>query len=267
MYNIIGIDQRTAVQFFFTLLPSEEELFYSYKINQLTYDEFYNVVKKRIALVLWTLGASEENEQFKGTLLEKDINIRRVTIEEVDRWLAIVRFREVYDIDEDGLNTDSVFTKILHGNGYAELNLSSIPEEQWNESDGSWADRTWTLWNYSEDISQWPPAIGYTPFIRPNDYKEFEKHEDDLGRCLEAFKRDLPTFLRKNWQEQYEPDIQKIENSHNPIETFNKCINFPSNMSEAIIDDLFSGVDDEALELLSDDTYSIFGYFYGIHLH
>ena len=104
------------------------------------------------------------------------------------------------------------------------------------------------------------------PFITQQDYDEFKKHDDDLERCLAAFKREVPTFLRARWRNDLEEDIKKIETSDTPLETFNEIIEFPSWTSDALLDDLFTATDEEELDLLSFDSYAIFGYFYGIHL-
>lgn len=104
------------------------------------------------------------------------------------------------------------------------------------------------------------------PFITQQDYDEFKKHDDDLERCIAAFKREVPTFLRARWRDDLEEDIKRIENSNTPLETFNEIIEFPSWTSDALLDDLFTATDEEELDLLSFDSYAIFGYFYGIHL-
>ena len=104
-------------------------------------------------------------------------------------------------------------------------------------------------------------------FITQKDYDEFKVNDDDLDKCIDAFKREVPAFLRARWSEKYEDDIKKIEASDTPLQTFNDCINFPSFGAEAILDDLFTCVEDEELDLLSFGSISIFGYFYGIHLH
>lgn len=104
------------------------------------------------------------------------------------------------------------------------------------------------------------------PFITQQDYDEFKKHDDDLERCLAAFKREVPTFLRARWRNDLEEDIKKIETSDTPLETFNEIIEFPSWTSDALLDDLFTATNEEELDLLSFDSYAIFGYFYGIHL-
>ena len=104
-------------------------------------------------------------------------------------------------------------------------------------------------------------------FITQKDYDEFKVNDDDLDRCIAAFKREVPAFLRVRWQEKYEEDIKKFEASDTPLQTFNEIIKFPSWTSDAFLDDLFSLTSDEEIELLSFDSYAIFGYFYGIHLH
>ena len=104
-------------------------------------------------------------------------------------------------------------------------------------------------------------------FITQKDYDEFKVNDDDLERCIASFKREVPAFLRARWDKEYEDDIKKIETSNTPLQTFNDCINFPSFGADSILDGLFTCVDDEELDLLSFDSYAIFGYFYGIHLH
>lgn len=104
-------------------------------------------------------------------------------------------------------------------------------------------------------------------FITQKDYDEFKDNDDDLDRCIMAFKREMPAFLRARLNDKYENDIKKLECSTTPLETFNEIIKFPSYTGHLILDDLFTLLDEEEEKLLSGDTYSIIGYFYGIHMH
>lgn len=267
VYTITGPSSEGNAQFFFHLTPSEVEMLKilenddhpSYADDPfLTFDEICSIIHQRISKILIDI-SKNDNHQLKCRLTKDDIVIR---VLEDGNWLAIVQFQEITDIDYTGSNEKSIFTQILHGKGYADLNLDYLSEKELYEPNNAW-----TLWKFNEDISQWPPSLEYYPFITPQDYKEFEKNDDDLTRCLAAFKKDMPGFLRKRWVEEFESDIKKIEQSCCPIQTFNKCIQHPSSMSDAIIDDMFTALDDETANLLTEDTYTIIGYFYGIHFH
>jgi hypothetical protein len=56
-----------------------------------------------------------------------------------------------------------------------------------------------------------------------------------------------------------------MERSSNPMLVFNSVIGYPGSSGEAIIDGLFTDLSDEEADMLSDDVYSIIGYFYGIN--
>lgn len=101
-------------------------------------------------------------------------------------------------------------------------------------------------------------------FITEKDYETFIENGDDLHKCIAAFQNDMPNYLRRRWMDKYEPAIASFECAENPIEKFNEIIGYPSWGSDAILDDLFTAVPDEDFELLSDDTFTIFGYLYNI---
>lgn len=263
VYTITSPSCESNAQFFFHLTPSEVVMLETLETQEnghhsLDFDDICFIVHQRISKILINI-SQKDNIQLKCRLTEEDIAIR---VLEDGNWLAIVRFQEITDIDYTGTDQESIFTQILHGKGYADLKLDDLSEDVLYEP-----NNVWTIWRFNQDVTQWPPSLDYTPFITPKDYQEFEKHDDDLTRCLAAFKKDMPDFLRKRWVKRFEHDIQKIEKSCSPIETFNKSIHYPSNMSGAIIDDMFTAFDDDTANLLSDDTYSIIGYFYGIHFH
>jgi hypothetical protein len=101
-------------------------------------------------------------------------------------------------------------------------------------------------------------------FITEKDYETFNENGDDLHKCIAAFQNDMPNYLRRRWMDKYEPAIASFECAENPIEKFNEIIGYPSWGSDAILDDLFTAVPDEDFQLLSDDTFTIFGYLYDI---
>lgn len=253
-------DSRLAIQFFITLLPDEKKLLIESKIEEFTttYQDFTNSVRKRIAKILLGNYTSFKNHQISGSIKEENIMIHQVC-DDSKEWIVVAFFDKVDDIDETGQNQNSVFTQILHGKGYADFSLQPCYPITWHESKGHWQ-----MWRYDNTI---PPSKNYVPFITPTDYKEFETYDDDLMRCLVTFKRELPIFLRARWSNEYEHDIVKIENCQSYVDTFNKVINYPSTKGEEIIDNLFSTMDETTMNLLSNDSYAVFGYFYGIHLN
>lgn len=132
----------------------------------------------------------------------------------------------------------------------------------------------WNLWiqngnNKIDDIIH----NEYSPFITYDDYKIFYENDDDLERCITVFKKDFPSFLREGWDVLTNKEIQEIEVSNTPIESFNKIINFPSRQGEDTLDTLFSYHRDcldsyyDVLNLLTEDTLQVLGYFYGIHFN
>ena len=133
---------------------------------------------------------------------------------------------------------------------------------------------SWYLWiqngnNKNDDIIH----NEYSPFITYDDYKTFYENDDDLDRCITVFKKDFPSFLREGWEVLTNEEIQEIEVSNTPIETFNKIIRFPSREGEDTLDTLFSYHRDyvdsyyDVLDLLTTDTLQVLGYFYGIHFN
>lgn len=116
----------------------------------------------------------------------------------------------------------------------------------------------------SEDLEHYEPK----QFISEKDYNVFRENGDDLDKCITAFHNDMPEFLRRRWQEQYATEIDIFQTAEDPITKFNEMIgDYPSFGGYAILDDLFTFVEEEDLNLLSHDTYIVLGYFYDIHLH
>jgi hypothetical protein len=106
------------------------------------------------------------------------------------------------------------------------------------------------------------------PFITEKDYRVFRDNNDCLETCIRSFHGEMPAFLEKVWGvTKYEEDIIKLRESSNVMKTFNEIINFPSFMSEAIIDDMFTDLSDEEADMLSPNTYCVISYFYGIAFH
>jgi hypothetical protein len=81
---------------------------------------------------------------------------------------------------------------------------------------------------------------------------------------LRAFQADIPDYLRKRWRSDYEEEILKIERGGNVIQAFNRSIGYPGYGGDAILDDMFTCVEEDELNMLSDDTYTVLGYFYNL---
>jgi len=105
-------------------------------------------------------------------------------------------------------------------------------------------------------------------FVTEKDYQVFRDNQDDLEKCIQAFQKDMPAFLRQRWRKEYERDIQDFQTAEEPLTFFNKMIgNYPSHCGDAILDDLFTFVDKEDMDLLSEDTLQILSYFYNMLFH
>jgi len=113
----------------------------------------------------------------------------------------------------------------------------------------------------------------YKPFITYDDYKTFDENNDDLDRCIASFHHDFPTFLRKGWNVLNEEEIKEIEKSNSPIETFNRIIKFPSYAAKDTLDEIFSYHREyrdsyaDVLDILTEDTLQVLGYFYDVHFN
>jgi hypothetical protein len=101
-------------------------------------------------------------------------------------------------------------------------------------------------------------------FVTQKDYDELAKHNVDFKSFQPIFLKELKDILLKLWRNEFHKDLENLENK--TIEDFNKIINYPSHGGYAVLEDTFTFVDDEIMDILSDTSKSIFGYFYGIHL-
>ena len=105
-------------------------------------------------------------------------------------------------------------------------------------------------------------------FVTKKDYQVFRDNQDDLQKCIQAFQKDMPAFLRQRWREEYERDIEDFQTAEEPLTFFNNIIgNYPSTTGDAILDDLFTFVEKEHMDLLSEDTRQILSYFYNMQFH
>lgn len=252
-----------TLQFFIKFTEEEWINFDQYMKGKIaSQKEFYKSIKFRIYEILKERGWEDyENteRQLHGKFenYEEDIVIRKLDTDENEYdAIVILRFEPVGEMREDGL-----FGEIFHQtkrNGKFYL----------NDEQTEW----WNMWifiaEFKEDKQmEWPPCYEYTPFITYKDYQTFAENGDDLSRCLQSFKEEMPSLLKSFWSSEYQEEIEFIESSQNVVWAFNLAIRYPSWEGYSIIDDMFTFADHEQLKKLSEDIYTIFGYFYAIHLH
>ena len=102
-------------------------------------------------------------------------------------------------------------------------------------------------------------------FVTQKDYDELSKNGVDFKSFQPIFLRELKLILLELWSKEYHKDLENLENKS--LEDFNKIINYPSHGGYAILENTFTNVDDITMNIMSNTSKSLFGYFYGIHFH
>jgi hypothetical protein len=103
-------------------------------------------------------------------------------------------------------------------------------------------------------------------FVSEKDIIELKKHGINYDEDIKVFINEMKHYFYKTWVSEYHKDIDKM--SENTIEEFNKLIgNYPSTGGHEILSNAFECVSDEELDLLSEKTIEILGYFYHIKLY
>lgn len=103
-------------------------------------------------------------------------------------------------------------------------------------------------------------------FVSEKDVIELNSHGINYAEDIKVFINEMKSYFYKTWDSVYHKDIDKM--SENTIEEFNTLIgNYPSNRGYEILSNAFEYASDEDLDLLSEKTIDILGYFYHIHLH
>jgi hypothetical protein len=102
-------------------------------------------------------------------------------------------------------------------------------------------------------------------FVSDIDVTELKKHGINYEEDIIVFLNEMKQYFYKTWSKDYHKDVDNMENT---IEDFNKLIGgYPSNGGYEILSNSFDGSTDEELEILSEKTIGILGYFYHIYLH
>ena len=101
-------------------------------------------------------------------------------------------------------------------------------------------------------------------FVSETDVLELIKYNINYEEDIIVFINEMKQYFYNTWLSEYHKDI---DNTTNTIEDFNILIGgFPSTDSSYIISDSFDDAQDEDLEILSEKTVGILGYFYHIYL-
>ncbi len=270
MYTSLEPSKNTF-QFFMNFNEEEAELYKTYLSGERTdFETFENQIKKRVADTFvgrgWeSVGGMDGQLYGMFSHFMTDIEVRFLDKDARDNdndALVILRFSKIDNVDPTGDETpEGIVTQIHHTSKRTAKFYLNDEKTEW-----------WHMWSYFPEYTEdaemiWPPPEDYQPFITYKDYETFAENDDDLEQCLSAFKKDMPGFLRMQWRNEFHNRIPAIEKSGDTLQAFNKSIDYPSWEGYTILEDLFTCVEDKVMDMLSDDTYTILGYFYKIHLH
>ena len=101
-------------------------------------------------------------------------------------------------------------------------------------------------------------------FVTEQDIIELNKNGIDYIKFEPTFLKELKVFLLTVWSEEYHADLYNLESK--TILDFNKLIDYPSTGGYMILDNTFTAVNKDTMNILSNDSKGLIGYFYGIHL-
>jgi len=102
-------------------------------------------------------------------------------------------------------------------------------------------------------------------FVSEKDIIELKRHGINYDEDIKVFINEMKLYFFKTWTPVYHNNIDKM--NKNTIEEFNILIgNYPSNEGYEILSNSFECALDEDLDLLSQKTIIILGYFYNIYL-
>ena len=101
------------------------------------------------------------------------------------------------------------------------------------------------------------------PFITENDYDTLSKDGVIIPKDINRFIYELKTYFNTVWSSEY-----SIPKSVTTLDEINASflLDYPSSDGYYILDDSFTGLD-IPINLLSDQSKSLLGYFYGIRLN
>jgi len=100
-------------------------------------------------------------------------------------------------------------------------------------------------------------------FVTEEDIIELRKHDIEFSEYETIFLKELKEFLIDTWRPEYHDNLEDLEKKS--IKEFNKIIlDYPSWGGYYILEDTFTN--NQNINLLSEKSKGLIGYFYGIHL-
>ena len=102
------------------------------------------------------------------------------------------------------------------------------------------------------------------PFVEEKDITYLEGKCVDFNTEYPIFLSEIYLFLQKRWPEKYHQDLKPLLNGN--IDDFNTKIGYPSIGAYHILDDSFTSCWDD-IDILYNNSKSLFGYFYRIQLN
>ena len=88
-------------------------------------------------------------------------------------------------------------------------------------------------------------------FITQKDYDILGQNGIDFKSFHSVFLKELKDILLSIWRTEFNKDLENLENKR--IEDFNKIIDYPSYGGYAILEDTFTNLDDETMNILSNE--------------
>ena len=101
-------------------------------------------------------------------------------------------------------------------------------------------------------------------FVENNDIEELTKQQLDIEKDLETFVYQMRDYFNLVWRSEFHNELKLLDSGK--LYDLNKILSYPSYGGYAILEDSFTGPCED-IDILSDTSKSLLGYFYGIHLH
>lgn len=103
------------------------------------------------------------------------------------------------------------------------------------------------------------------PFVSERDIENLSKF-DTNEKDIKVFVLEMKKFFEKVWSGEWISKLKILESCN--IEDLNHILcDYPSTGGYHILEDSFCFVEEEDINILSDKSKDLLGYFYGIHLH
>jgi hypothetical protein len=101
-------------------------------------------------------------------------------------------------------------------------------------------------------------------FVKNEDIKVLINENLNVEQSIETFVHQLRDYFKLVWRPEFHDQLKLLDSGK--LYDLNKILSYPSYGGYAILDDSFTGPCED-IDILSDTSKSLLGYFYGIHLH